>query len=204
MSSVCAGMQPSGEVPRSKKNLEEPEVFAPTACRLTPGGRSIWGSSTARAKDMTRQLAVFLFTAFALLLASFAAQAQQFEDIGDYRVHYSAMNTRMLPAEVASAYGITRSGRRAMINITVLRNAGSDDSMAVPVSGSVQASAINLTGQRREIALQEIREEDAVYYIGTFRISNEETLTFDISVRPEDSKRPPARFSFQQKFYVEE
>lgn len=153
---------------------------------------------------MTRQLAVFFFTASALLLASFGSQAQQFENIGDYRVHYSAMNTRMLPAEVASAYGITRSGKRAMINISVLRKADSQDKMDAPVSASVDASAVNLTGQLREIPLREIQEEDAIYYIGSFRIANEETLTFDISVRPEGSQQPPAGFSFKQKFYVEE
>lgn len=153
---------------------------------------------------MTRQLAVFFIATSALLLVPFAAQAQQFEDIGDYHVHYSAMNTRMLPAAVASAYGITRSGKRAMINITVLRKADLRGEMDAPVSASVEASAVNLTGQRREISLQEIQEEDAIYYIGTFRIANEETLTFDISVRPEDSEQRPARFSFQQKFYVEE
>ncbi|HSH27902.1 MAG TPA: DUF4426 domain-containing protein [Wenzhouxiangella sp.] len=153
---------------------------------------------------MTRQLAAFFIATSALLLAPFPAQSQQFEDIGDYRVHYSAMNTRMLPAEVASAYGITRSGNRAMINITVLSKADSHGQMDAPVSASVEASAVNLTGQRREISLREIREEDAIYYIGTFRIANEETLTFDVSVRPEDSEQRPARFSFQQTFYVEE
>jgi hypothetical protein len=158
----------------------------------------------AKAEDMNRRIAVFFIAALALLLASLSAQAQQFEDIGDYHVHYSAMNTRMLPAEVARAYGITRSGTRAMINITVLRAADGDGAMSEAVRATVNASAINLTGQPRDIELQEITEEDAIYYIGTFRIANEETLTFDISVRPEGSSQPPSEFSFQQKFYVEE
>lgn len=153
---------------------------------------------------MIRLLAGTIITALALMALPNAASAQQFEDIGDYQVHYSAMNTRMLPAEVARAYGIQRSGSRAMINITVLRTADSDEAMSEPVRATVNTSAINLTGQRRDIELQEITEEDAIYYIGTFRIANEETLSFDISVRPEGSERPPSEFSFQQKFYVQE
>jgi hypothetical protein len=152
---------------------------------------------------MIRQLAGVLALGFFLLAAAPAA-AQQFEDIGDYRVHYSAMNTRMLPAEVARAYGIQRSGARAMINISVLRKAESDEAMDSPVPAEVNASAVNLTGQSRQIDLEEIEEEDAVYYIGTFRIANQETLTFTIEVRPEGSDGPPETFTFQQKFYVEE
>lgn len=158
----------------------------------------------SKAEYMKRKFTVLFGAAFALVLASFAASAQQAEDIGDYLVHYSAMNSRMLPAEVARAYGIERSGTRAMINVTVLRKASEEGQMDEPVHAQVDVSAVNLTGQIRDISLQEIEEDDAVYYIGTFRIANEETLTFDIHVRPEGSKRPPDEFSFQQKFYVEE
>ncbi|NBB93658.1 MAG: DUF4426 domain-containing protein [Gammaproteobacteria bacterium] len=153
---------------------------------------------------MNRQFAVLSITAFALLLASFGAPAQQFEEIGDYRVHYSAMNTRMLPPDVAGAYGIQRSANRAMINIAVLRKAESDSEMDVPVRAALDVSAVNLTGQPRGIEMQEIEEEDAVYYIGTFRIANEETLTFTVAVAPEGSAAPPETFTFQQKFYVDE
>lgn len=152
---------------------------------------------------MTRKLSAFLFAAAFAMLALQPAAAQQAEDIGNHLVHYSAMSTRMVPPEVARAYGIERSGSRAMINIAVLRKADSDGEMDTPVHASVDASAVNLTGQPRDIELQEVVEEDAVYYIGTFRIANEETLTFTIEVRPEGSSRPPETFSFQQQFYVE-
>jgi len=153
---------------------------------------------------MKRVSVWFSITAFALLWLAAPASAQQAEDIGDYRVHYSAMNTRMLPADVASAYGIQRSGSRAMLNVTVVSKAASDQEMGEAVHADVDASAVNLTGQQRNIALEQIEEEDAVYYIGTFRIANEETLTFNIEVRPRDSNQPPQSFSFQQQFFVEE
>lgn len=153
---------------------------------------------------MNRVLAAFSITAFALLLVPATAPAQQAEDIGQHLVHYNALNTNALPPEVASAYGIQRSGSRAMLNIAVLRKSDSADSMNTPTHAKVSARAVNLTGQPRDIELREIEDDDAVYYIGTFRIHNEETLTFTISVQPEGSKQPPQQFSFQQQFYTDD
>lgn len=153
---------------------------------------------------MMRRIAVFFIAILGVFAFLAPASAQQAEDIGNHLVHYSAMSTRMVPPEVARAYGIERSGNRAMINIAVLQKADSGDAMDTPVHASVDASAVNLTGQPRNIELQEIVEDDAIYYIGTFRITNEETLTFNIEVRPEGSDQPADTFSFQQQFYVEE
>lgn len=153
---------------------------------------------------MIRLLAGTIAAALVLMAISGPASAQQFEDIGDYRVHYSAMNTRMLPPEVAGAYDIQRSGNRAMINIAVLRKAESEGEMDTPVRAGVSASAVNLTGQRRDIDVREVDDGDAVYYIGSFRIANEETLTFTIEVQPEGSKQPAQTFTFKQQFYTEE
>lgn len=155
---------------------------------------------------MNRTLAGFLvavLTASVLLVLPASAPAQQAEDIGNHRVHYNALNTSALPPEVASAYGIQRSGSRAMLNIAVLRKAESADSMDTPSRAQVSARAVNLTGQSRDIELQEIEDDDAIYYIGTFRIHNEETLTFTITVQPEGSEQAPQTFTFQQQFYTE-
>lgn len=151
---------------------------------------------------MTRQLAALFIGALALLLLPATAPAQQAEDIGQHLVHYNALNTNALPPEVASAYGIQRSGSRAMLNIAVLRKADTADSMDTPVKANVRARAVNLTGQARDIELREIEDDDAIYYIGTFRIHDEETLTFTITVRPEGSQQPPQVFNFQQQFYT--
>ena len=152
---------------------------------------------------MIRTLAAVLTAAVFLLALPATGQAQQAEDIGDYRVHYSAMNTNMLPTDVARAYGIQRSSNRALINLAVLRKAGSEDELDTPTRARIDVSARNLTGQPRPIGLQEIQEENAIYYIGTFRITNEETLTFDVEVRPEGMTGPAETFSFQQKFYTD-
>ncbi len=139
---------------------------------------------------------------FAMLLLGAVAPlpAQQAQDFGDFEVHYSTLNTNMLSPDVARAYSIQRSGNRAMLNIAVMDK--NETGLNTALAAEVSAEAINLTGQRRVIELEEIRDQDAIYYIGTFRIHNLETLNFQVSVQPEGSPRP-REFSFRQQFFVD-
>jgi len=101
-------------------------------------------------------------------------------DIGEHIVHFSAQSTDQLPPEVARAYNIVRSKNRAMLNVSVLREA---DNRAV--TADVTVKAVNLTGQLKNITMRQINEQDAIYYIGEVPVANRETLVFDISVLPE-------------------
>ena len=76
------------------------------------------------------------------------------------------------------------------------------DGGQIAVSGGVSASAINLTGQLKNIAVREIREEDAIYYIGETAITNMETLIFTLHVTPINEA---SRFTirFQKQFFVD-
>jgi len=124
---------------------------------------------------------------------------ESFRDFGDYVVHFNAINTAQLTPEIARQYGIVRSSNRGMLNISILQKA--PNSAGVPVAGSIFASAVNLTGQLKQLALREIREESAVYYIAEFAIANEETLIFTIDVTPMNE---PSRFSvrYMKQFYT--
>ena len=102
------------------------------------------------------------------------------KDFGDYVVHFNALSTDQLSADVARPYGIARSPNRGMLNVSILRK--QEGSVGMPVQGSVSASATNLTGQLKAVTLREIREDTAVYYIGEVGIANEETLIFTIDV----------------------
>jgi hypothetical protein len=126
--------------------------------------------------------------------------AQQAEDLGQHLVHYNTMNTSQLSPEVASAYGIQRSGTRGLLNIAVLKK--EDDGLNTPVTARVSATATNLAGQRRDLEMQEIRDQDAIYYVATFRFHNEEHLNFRVSVQPEGQGRT-REFSFRQQFYAD-
>lgn len=142
-----------------------------------------------------------------LLLVLPPLQAQQSQDFGEYVVHFNALNSTLIPPDVAKQYGIQRSDSRALLSITVLKKVL--DTPGTPVHAQITASATNLTGQRRELTLREIEdrpsgEEDsgAVYYVGQFTARNMETYNFVVEVVP-DGEEEPLVVRFRQQFYTE-
>lgn len=123
-----------------------------------------------------------------------------FETFGDHVVHFTAQPTTMLAAEVAQAFGIRRGGNRAMLNIAVLHMA--DGALGRPVAAAVAADATNLLGQVKNVRVRELRDGDAIYYIGEVRVANEEIVAFNISVRPEGVDAP-YQLKFRQQFYTD-
>ncbi len=148
---------------------------------------------------MARPLNYIRITVLAVLLAlAWSAQAQQFESFGKYEVHYSTLYTNQLSPEIARAFGIQRAGTQAMLNITVL-DSDTDEAVEADINGS----AINLTGQLRELNLRELREQEAIYYIGQFRIHDEETLRFELNVKPTAHDGQPFMVEFRQQFFTD-
>ena len=130
-------------------------------------------------------------------LTSLPAIAQQAMEIDDYSIHYNALSSSLLTAEVAKAYGIRRSDSRALINISVLKK----DSGAT--NAQVTATGRNLTGQTRNVEMREINEGDgAIYYIGELSVRNMETFDFTVLVTPEGNDKPYT-VKFRQQFYTE-
>jgi hypothetical protein len=124
------------------------------------------------------------------------------KNFGDYVVHFNALATDQLTPGIAQQYGIVRSQNRAMLNVSILRQDGDASGSARAVTGSVSASAVNLNGQLKSVPLREIREEDAVYYIGEIAITNAETLIFTVDVTPiNEASRFTVRF--MKQFYVD-
>lgn len=122
------------------------------------------------------------------------------KDFGVYVVHFNAVTTDQLTPDIAQSYGIVRSQDRAMLNISVQRK--NEGGLGTAVSAGVAASAVNLTGQTRNIAVREIREEEAVYYIGETVIADGETLIFTVNVTPEGEANP-LTVRFQKQFFVD-
>jgi hypothetical protein len=145
-----------------------------------------------------------LLLALTLLLTLFFASpvtAQQSQDFGNYVVHYNALNTNLIPPQVAQGYGIARSSSRALLNVTVLKKVM--DTPGTPVSASVKASATNLTGQLRELQIRRIDDsEGAIYYIAEFPVHNLETYRFEITVSIA-GEADPLLVRFTQQFYTE-
>ena len=118
-------------------------------------------------------------------------------DIGDHIVHFRAQSTDQLPPDIARVYNIVRSKNRAMLNVSVL-----EEATGTPVTATVSVKTQNLTGQLKNVTMREIREQEAIYYIGETPVANRETLIFDISVTPE-GKSTPADVRFKRQFYTD-
>ncbi len=148
---------------------------------------------------MNMRFLYLLLLLFGLGVASLSCYGGQAETFGPFAAHYNTFNTNQLTPDVARAYGIQRSASRALLNIAVIRQG--DEDMGTPVRARVRATATNLAGQRRDLDMREIRDQDAIYYIGVFGISNEETLNFNVSVQPMGQQQAH-EFSFRQQFFT--
>ena len=135
----------------------------------------------------------------AMNLAAPGVQADNSQDFGDYVIHYNSLATDMLTPEVAREYHITRSQNNGMVNITVLKKVLG--SPGQPVHARVEVTATNLTGQTRNVRMREVREGNAIYYIGEFGVTNEETVKFAARVRPQGNMNDLI-VEFSQDFYT--
>jgi hypothetical protein len=114
---------------------------------------------------------------------------ETFKDFGNYEVHYNALRTDELSADIARIYGIQRSANRVMLNVTVLRKEA-EHAPRKPVEAAVTADAYNLNGQLKDLQLRRVSEGEAIYYIGDVSIAGSEILVFDISVVPTGESAP--------------
>ena len=127
-----------------------------------------------------------------------AGESESSRDFGDYVLHFNAIRTDSLTPEVARTYDITRSPSRVMLNVSMIRKV--DGTPGTPVSGTVEVETVNLKGQVKDFAIREIREGEAVYYIGDLPISNAETLVFSIDAVPAGESRH-LNVRFQRTFF---
>lgn len=146
-----------------------------------------------------RAFPVLALMASALLLAP-AVQAENSQDFGNTVVHFNAFSSTILSPQVAKAYGITRSGSRALVNIAVLGK--KMETTGVPQASKVEGTGTNLNGQVKNLTFREIREDGAIYYLSELRVNNEDTIRFDIRVTP-DGASEPLVVKFNKQFFVD-
>ncbi|MGX5172921.1 DUF4426 domain-containing protein [Aliikangiella sp. IMCC44653] len=130
-----------------------------------------------------------------LLGLPFSSPAANEFKINDVTIYYSAVNTSLIPPSVAAQYGIKRSGRIGLVNIAVKKN---DQAVIANIFGHGK----NLTGQLKELAFKEIKEDKAIYYIATYTFNNAEKVTFDLQIQPEKNGRL-IPLQFKQALYIE-
>jgi hypothetical protein len=116
--------------------------------------------------------------------------------VGDLYVYYNALPSTQLTPEIARQYGVTRSANRALLNVSVRRGEPGAD---VAVPATVRAVATNLAGQRNTVAMREVRDGEALYYLGEARVSGQDTLTFELEIIVQG--QAPMSAVFKQEFF---
>lgn len=142
-------------------------------------------------------LALLLLT---VLLSGSALANDGQTEVPGYTIFHNILRTDILTPEVAARYGIRRSPKRAMLNVSVRQMDGS--LVGLPATARVVAHSRTLIGQRTELEMRELREADAIYYINEFPIHNGLDLTFELEVTPAASGQTHS-ISFRQDFYTD-
>ena len=130
-----------------------------------------------------------------LALPSFAEQAIHSQK---YDIHYNAFNTMIVTPEVAQTYGFTRARNRALLNVAVI-----DKATKKPLAAMVTGTRTNIIGQVLPLEFQQIKEQNAIYYIAQLRFTEEEMWRFELKIQPDlNAKAIPLKLS--QTFYLEQ
>ncbi len=123
-----------------------------------------------------------------LILMLFFTQvswAEQKVSNGNYELHYNTFPSTFLSKEIANAYQITRSKNRGIVSVSVIDKSNQPSSA---IEADVQITAKNLLNQNKEIKFFKIVEENqAVYYLGSFAMNDQEDINFSITATPKNS-----------------
>jgi len=128
-------------------------------------------------------------------LPSYAEQAIHSQK---YDIHYNAFNTMIVTPDVAQTYGFTRARNRALLNVSVI-----DKVTKKPLPAVVTGTRTNIIGQVLPLEFEQIKEQNAIYYIAQLRFTEEEMWRFELKIQPDlNAKAIPLKFS--QTFYLEQ
>ena len=136
-----------------------------------------------------------------LLTLAGTAQAEQVKGFGDLSVHYIALNSTSVPANVAADYDLDRGENVALINIAGRRESG-EPGIRLPCPSRSRARCGISLGQTITLTFQEVREPGAIYYLATTRFTDREALRFELTVEDlERGERHP--LSFQKTLWAQ-
>ncbi len=100
-------------------------------------------------------------------------------DLGALRVHYNMLPTLSMNPTVAKNYGVQRESDRALL-VVALRQL--DNGQELPATGSVLATATDLSGKRQQVALREVRTGEYTDLIGVLDAHPHDQLQVELKV----------------------
>ncbi len=140
------------------------------------------------------------FILFAFFTATAVADIESTKQFTQHTAHYSVFNSSFITPEIAKVYNIVRSKDQALINIALTDN---QQPTAGGVKADVTGSVSNLMSQKIPLNFIEVREQNTLYYLAAFHISNAETLNFDIEIKS-NSAQPAYQVKFSRTLYHDE
>ncbi len=149
---------------------------------------------------MYRPLTLAAALTAAALLSSLPVMAEHSTQAGQYTIHHNAFTADTLNPDVARAYGFQRSKYRGLLNVSVIKEQTGTTGTSTPAA--VDVDIVNLTGQKSRIPMREIKDKDAVYYMGEFPVYNRQTINFEIQVKPQGEAESHS-VKMSQEFYTE-
>lgn len=136
----------------------------------------------------------------ALALLGPTAVADTSTKVDGYTIHHIALTTDMLDPQVARTYGLQRSKNRGFLNVSLVKEVAGTLGQSTPAE--VTARAKNLTGQVWDLPMREVKEGKAYYYITDFLVAHNQTLSFDITVKPAGATKP-FQVRMSQEFFTQ-
>ena len=138
--------------------------------------------------------------ALAFYTGTATAATKNYEVFDGYTVYYNAFTSDTLQPNMAKANGITRSKKRGLLSVSVVKKSFSP--AGTPVNVTLKAKATNLTGQLKQITIREVEDAGSIYYLSEFPITHREVLDFTLDVTPKGESKPLV-VKFRQQFYTE-
>ena len=142
-------------------------------------------------------LCLAIILAATTIFTTSSTLAEQKQSIPGYDVHYMAYTSAMLTPEIAKNYRIQRSKTLGVVTISML-----DETSQQASAGLVRGEVRNAVGQLQTLDFQKVQEDQAIYYLATFRFADEESLNFKIELGPEKAVKLH-NIAFKQQFFVE-
>lgn len=129
-----------------------------------------------------------------VMLSSFTANADQYKQFSNIKVHYIAIPSTFIQPAIAKKYNIKRSKNNGLVNIMILNK----DKQAI--QAELTGTGKNLLGQSQPLEFTAIKEGDALYYLANYPFINEEIVNFEIHIKTDKNNNT---LKFQHKFYVD-
>lgn len=123
------------------------------------------------------------------LILAFSAHAERKQTFDGIDIHYNVINTTFLQPDIAQSVNIPRSKQLGMLLVSPVKNSVGKE--AKEITGEVK----NLLGQTTKLDFKLIKEENALYYLATFKKDSREQLVFTINLTFDEGKQDTIKFT---------